>query len=186
MNIYECCPSIEGGNFLLRLTEPQDAEDLLNVYSDKNALPFFNSDNCDGDIFYYPTLQRMSEAVSFWDYAYKNGWFVRLSIIEKKTDKAIGTAELCVRVSDDIFNNAGILRIDVASGYEKSGILQELFLLTAPKLNELLGCDKVITKVPAYAVERADAAIKAGFKKSEHLLVGKTGFCYDGYWIYTG
>ena len=24
-------------------------DDLLKVYSDKNALPFFNSDNCDGD-----------------------------------------------------------------------------------------------------------------------------------------
>ena len=26
----------------------------VNVYGDKNALPFFNSDNCHGDNFYYP------------------------------------------------------------------------------------------------------------------------------------
>lgn len=41
---------------------------------------------------------------------------------------------------------------------------------------------EVITKAPIYAVERMKAIQKAGFKKSEHLLIGKTGYAYDGYW----
>ena len=53
MNIYENCPVLENEKFILRLTEQKDCDDLLKVYSDKNALPFFNSDNCDGDNFYY-------------------------------------------------------------------------------------------------------------------------------------
>ena len=46
------CPAFEDGKYLLRFVEEHDADDLLEVYSDKNALPFFNSDNCDGDNFY--------------------------------------------------------------------------------------------------------------------------------------
>lgn len=32
-------------NLLVRLIREDDADDLLQVYSDKNALPFFNGDN---------------------------------------------------------------------------------------------------------------------------------------------
>lgn len=61
MNIYESFPVLESEAFLLRLAEPEDCDDLLRVYSDKNALPFFNSDNCDGDNFYYATKGVVSE-----------------------------------------------------------------------------------------------------------------------------
>ena len=45
MNIYEQCPEFESERFLFRLFQNEDCDDLLKVYSDKNALPFFNSDN---------------------------------------------------------------------------------------------------------------------------------------------
>lgn len=62
MNIYEECPTLESERFILRLFEDSDRDDLLAVYSDKNALPFFNSDNCDGD---NSTMQQ------------KKGWLMR-------------------------------------------------------------------------------------------------------------
>ena len=52
-----------------------------------------------------------------------------------------------------------------------------------PHISEMLDCDGIITKVPAYAVERIKAIQRIGFTKSEHLLIGKTGYAYDGYWI---
>lgn len=81
MNIYESCPVLENERFIIRLFHQDDCDELLKVYSDKNALPFFNSDNCDGDNFYYATKERMEEAIAFWKLSYENGWFVRLSII---------------------------------------------------------------------------------------------------------
>ncbi len=48
-NVYEECPRFENERWLLRFVKASDSEDLLKVYGDKNALPFFNSDNCDGD-----------------------------------------------------------------------------------------------------------------------------------------
>ena len=182
MNIYEKCPEFESERFLIRLLRDKDCDDLLKVYSDKKALPFFNSDNCDGDNFYYATKERMAEAIGFWHMSYENGWFVRLSIVDKAVVSVIGTVELCLRVSEDQFNNMGILRVDVRSDYEQEDVLRDIFSLIAPKLEEVLGCKGVLTKAPIYAVERIKAIQKAGFTKSENLLIGKTGYAYDGYW----
>lgn len=77
MNPYETCPVFENENYLLRLITPADAEDLLQVYSDEKAVPYFNSDNCNGDDFHYTTLKRMQEAVQFWEFSYQHGYFVR-------------------------------------------------------------------------------------------------------------
>lgn len=183
MNIYNNCPEIESERFLLRLIQKQDCDDLLEVYSDKNALPYFNTDNCDGDNFYYTTKERMDEAIRFWKIAYENCWFARLSIIDKALSKVIGTVEICLRVSDDAFNNMCILRVDVSSDYEREDSLFDIFSLITPQVKDLFECKGVITKASIYAVDRINAIQKAGFIKSERLLVGKNGYSYDGYWI---
>ena len=182
MNIYEKCPVLESDKFIIRLFQDDDCDDLLKVYSDKNALPYFNSDNCDGDNFYYATKERMTDAIGFWRMSYENGWFVRLSIVDKTVSSVIGTVELCVRVSNDEFNNMGILRVDVRSDYEQVNLLYEIFSLVTPRMEEMLGCKGVLTKAPIYAIERIRAIQKVGFVKSEYLLIGKTGYAYDGYW----
>ena len=64
-NVYEKCPSLENERFLLRFVEEKDANDLLEVYSDKNALAFFNSDNCGGENFYYTTEEQMVDAIGY-------------------------------------------------------------------------------------------------------------------------
>lgn len=182
MNIFQTCPLFENEKFKIRLLKNEDCDDLLKVYSDKNALPFFNSDGCDGDNFYYATQARMSEAMDFWNLAYENGWFVRLSIVDKNMSNIIGTIELCLRVSEDKFNNTGILRVDVRSDYEKEEVLYEIISLIVPNLTEMLGCNRIITKAPIYAVERIKSLQKIGFTKSEQFLIGKTGYAYNGYW----
>lgn len=85
MNIYSICPTFESEKFTVRLLRDEDCDDLLKVYSDKNALPFFNSDNCNGDIYFYATKEKMSETIGFWKTAYDNGWFARLSIVDRSS-----------------------------------------------------------------------------------------------------
>jgi RimJ/RimL family protein N-acetyltransferase len=182
MNIYSICPTFESERFTVRLLRDEDCDDLLKVYSDKNALPFFNSDNCNGDIFFYATKEKMSETIGFWKTAYDNGWFARLSIVDRSGSGVIGTVELCLRVSEDAFNHMGILRVDVRSDYEREDYLYEIFSLITPELEEILGCKGVLTKAPIYAVDRIIAIRKAGFTKSEHMLIDNNGHTYDGYW----
>lgn len=183
MNIYEQCPETESEHYRLRLTVPEDLEDLLKIYSDRFALPFFNSDNCHGDNFYYTTRERMKEALDFWDLSYRNKWFVRLSVIEKKSNTVIGTTELCYRVSEDAFNRMCILRVDVGSKYETEAVLTEIVRTIAPHTDEWLGSEGIVTKAPIYAVERIKALQNNGFTQSEHYLVGgHDGYQYNGYW----
>ncbi len=91
---YEKCPIYENENYLLRLVEASDAPDLLLVYSDEKAVPYFNSDNCNGDDFHYTTLERMQSAIGFWLWAYQDKGFVRWAVIDKNAGQAIGTIEL--------------------------------------------------------------------------------------------
>ena len=99
----------------------------------------------------------MTEALGFWEMAYENGWFVRLSIVDKGISRVIGTVELCFRVSEDAFNNMGIIRVDVRSDYEKEDVLYSIFSLCIPESKKMLGCNGIVTKVPIYAIERMKA-----------------------------
>ena len=69
---YQKFPVFGNERFLLRKIEESDAKDLLQIYSDEKSVPFFNSDNCNGDDFHYSTIKRMKEAIDFWEYSYKN------------------------------------------------------------------------------------------------------------------
>ena len=125
MNIYKTCPDVHNERFRLRLVTQEDCEDLLKVYSDVKAVPLFNGDNCNGDDFYYATLERMQQAMSFWIWSYENGWFVRMSILDLSTGCAVGTIELCYRDSED----TGVLRLDLRSDYENEADISAILSL---------------------------------------------------------
>lgn len=182
-SVYSNCTTFENEKYLLRFVTKEDSEDLLEVYSDKNALPFFNSDNCHGDNFYYPTKERMDEAIDFWLNSYRNQWFVRWTIVDKNYSKAIGTIELFHRIAEDDFNHVGVLRLDLKSDYEKAQIIKEILTIIIPPAYELFECDEIISKVPLYAVERTEAFTEYGFTKSDRLMVGTNDYyAYKDYW----
>lgn len=182
-DIYEKCPVFENEKYILRFVEEKDVAELLEVYSDKNALPFFNSDNCNGDNFYYPTAEKMFEAVKFWLFSYHEKYFVRFTVIDKSINKAVGTVELFRRYSDDKFDGDGVLRLDVKSDYEKENILSDIISIIVPPAFEMFDCTEIITKIPVYAVERMNAFRKYGFSKSEYFMVGThDGYAYKDYW----
>ena len=184
MNIYESVPEIKLNHFVIRKLVKSDADDLLTVYSDKRALPFFNSDNCHGDNFYYPTVERMESAVDFWEQSFRNGWFVRLSVVDQSANKAIGSVEVFLRTAEDAFDQTVLLRVDVGFDYENESMLSELFSgLTLPAL-EWFGCQRIATKAPVYAVDRRNALQKAGYAESDCSLVGHDGTLYSHYWVY--
>ena len=109
-DVYEQIPVMESEKFLLREIEDGDADDLLKVYSDKDAVPLFNSDNCVNG-FYYTSIEEMQDTIAFWKREYKNRYYVRWAIIDKNANCAIGTIELFNRKAKDYFNNCGLLRL---------------------------------------------------------------------------
>lgn len=72
----------------------------------------------------------MQEAISFWLWNYENGYFVRWSIIDKDADEVVGTIEL-FRHEDKVavYDNCGLLRLDLRSDYEKRDVIAEILSL---------------------------------------------------------
>lgn len=172
MNIYEQCPVLENDRFKLRFVSADDCADLLKVYSDKEAVRLFNSDNCDGDDFYYTTLERMKQAYDFWIFSYREGYFIRYSIIDKKASEVVGTFEIFKRIADDYFTDCGLLRLDLASAYEKRGIIDEILSLIIEPIFEWFDCEMIATKAIPEAAERISALEKHGFALSGERLIG--------------
>jgi RimJ/RimL family protein N-acetyltransferase len=182
IDVYEQIPVMESEKFLLREIEDGDAEDLLKVYSDKSAVPLFNSDNCVNG-FYYSSIEEMKDTVAFWKREYQSRYYVRWAIIDKSTDCAIGTIELFNRKAKDYFNNCGLLRLDLRSDYEKQDTIEDILGIIIPETKEMFTCETIATKAVSSAQERIQALEHMGFCLSEETLIGHDGTKYDSYYV---
>lgn len=176
-DIYETCPQYMGKTILLRQTEDEDLNDLLKVYSDQNAVPIFNSDNCHGDDFNYTTLERMKEAIDFWNFSYQNRYFVRWSVIDTSIGEAIGTVEMFHRVAEDEFNHYGVMRLDLRSDYEKMEIINEILDVANEHFYEAFHVEVILTKAIPNAKNRIASLEEYGYRPLNRKLM-----IYDDYY----
>lgn len=183
-DVYEKCPLLENEHYLLQLVTMEDTNALLKVYSDEKAVPFFNSDNCNGDDFFYKTVERMQQAIKYWLWEYQRKGFVRWSIIDKNSHEAIGTIELFNRRAKDYFNECAILRLDLRSDYEKADCIFELLFSIINSTYDFFSCNRIATKAVPLAYERIKALKRIGFISTQEQLVGSDGRLYGDYWVW--
>lgn len=177
-NIYEECPVYKNRLIKLRQTNMEDAHELLKCYSDKKAVPFFNSDNCNGDNFHYTTIERMRKAIEFWDLSYKKKYFVRWTVIVNDTNERIGTIEMFHRIEEDEFNHFGVLRIDLQSKYEVQPIINEILEIANENFYEAFDVQAILTKAIPEDTERISSLVKNGYQ-----LINKRVMIYDDYFV---
>lgn len=177
-NIYEKCPTYKNELVTLRQTSMEDAQELLRCYSDEKAAPFFNSDNCNGDDFYYTTIERMKKAIDFWDFSYKNKYFIRWTVILNSTNEKIGTIEMFHRNADDEFNHYGVLRIDLQSKYETQAVIDDILKVVNENFYEAFDVKAVLTKAIPEASERIASLIR-----NDYQLINRKFMTYDNYFV---
>jgi len=177
-NVYEVCPIYKNDHITLRQTNLDETEDLLKCYSDKKAVPIFNSDNCNGDDFHYTSKERMKQAIEFWNVSYSNRHFVRWTIILNGTNEVIGTIEMFHRIADDDFNHYGVLRIDIRSRYENQKVIDAIFEITNESFYYLFDVKSILTKAMPIAKERVNS-----LKKNGYVPLGKKFIIYDNYFV---
>lgn len=158
--IYDKCPVHETDHFLLRLVERGDAEDLLRCYSDASAVRLMNSDNCSCD-FHFRALNEMEDQIQGWLGAYREGAFIRFSIVDTQTRSAVGTIEMFDKTKD-----TGILRLDLCSAYERRDYITELVALSTEKFHDAFGVKRVLMKAIPDAAERISALRACGFNNT--------------------
>lgn len=181
-DVYADCPVFDDGSYCLRLIAEADAEDLLRVYSDEKAYPFFNSDNCRDD-FRYTSPERMREAVRYWLWEYAERGFVRWSIYSHDAGEVVGTIELFHRDAGDFFTDCGLLRLDLRSDYEKEDVIQAILRQISAPAFAMFSCRMLATKAVPEAEERIRALAACGYEKSDQALIGREGVSYRSYWV---
>ena len=178
-NPYQKCPTYETESFVLRLVEENDAEDLLECYSDPVSSKFFNSDNCINN-FIYKAIDEMKNCIEFWIQSYENQWFIRFSIIDKKINKAIGTVEFFAKQETfKIYGRVGILRIDLVSTYEKEIPISEILNLVDDNFYEFFEVESIIIKAIPEAGQRIMALRNNGYKELNYNPI----MPFDSYYI---
>jgi len=160
-NPYKQCPVYETSHFTLRLVSEDDADDLLVCYSDPKAQQLFNIDGFPIDCYFTETAQ-MLKYIRFWLIEYSQEAYVRFAVVNNATNKAIGTVEMFGSEG-----SAGILRIDLASDYEKQTFLDELLGVSIEEFYTLFNVDCIATKAIDKAVERISSLENAGFQAQQ-------------------
>lgn len=150
---------------------------MLLCYGDPKVRRFFNNDGCPPGEYDY--LNRMNELIHGWlhhDYAKK--YFIRFAIIDKQTQKAVGTIEIYDRKYQQSERTTGILRIDIANSYEKERFLCELFVISNDIFFNIFHVEMIIHKAIPEATERISSILKSGYQPikiegREHYWVHK-------------
>lgn len=169
-DVYSSIPVLSSGCVTLRAVEAGDLDGLLRCYSDENAVPLFNSDNCHGDDFHYTTPERMRQAMDFWDFSYGEKYFVRWTVLAD--GEVAGTIEMFRREAEDADNGSGVLRIDLASAFERGDVLDCILEIAREHFYTLFGTEVILTKAIPAAAERIRSLERAGYSPLGRNLMG--------------
>ncbi len=181
MNVYETCPVFITPRFNLRLTCREDVPGLLKVYSDSQAQPYFNADNCTSR-FRYRTMQEMEDCVNIWVWSYEHGYFVRWTILQGETP--VGTVEMFRRDDGDHGEGCGVLRMDVGHLYEFDDVFSELLDAMLQPMHDLFSCGQMLTKAPSFAHQRQSALKAHGFRPAPGAVKDPDGQPLNDYWVH--
>ena len=171
-DVYSECAILKNDVIKLKRTTMDDAEELLKCYSDKNAIPLFNSDNCNGDTFYYQTIERMKQGIELWEFYYKSKKFVRWTITLNYTNEKIGTIEMFNRDGKN-----GVLRIDLQSQYEVHKVIEAILVIANEYFYDLFSVEGIFTKAIPCANKRITVLEELDYK-----LADKNIFKFDNYY----
>lgn len=156
-NPYDTCPVYESKHFLLRLVSLEDAAQLLESYKNLSASIRSNSEYC---VFGYgsQTLEEMQNSIKRWLEEYRRRSFVRFSIVNKQEGTLIGTVE----IANTGWKKHSVLRIDLASAYEKREPFEELIQIADCFFLDF-DCEKIVTRVPPDFMEYARALTETSY-----------------------
>lgn len=156
MNPYIDCHVTQTESFAIRLIDKKDSVSLFKCYHNKDCVELMNDDNCDFG-FYVDTVEKMEETVGYWIDFYNKKYFIRFSIVDRKTQIAVGTIE-------GFAGDDGVLRVDILTEFENQKCLSEIFDFAKKNFYEYFGNKRIFTKAVDKATQRRKALNSCGWK----------------------
>lgn len=149
--VFEQCPTYESEHFYIRKMKMEDAQGLFKCYSNPQAAKYFNGDCCNDD-FYYTDFDCFVKCMEFWESKYTVKDFVRFTIIDTRSEKIIGMAEVCPSYKYSADRSCmAILRIDLLPEYETETAFSELLDILLKYIYVDFSVKSVIIKAQLYA-----------------------------------
>lgn len=173
---YDKCPEYESENFHLRLVSVDDAEDLLECYKNPTISVQGNEEGCNYG-YGSQTVDEMRDFIRRWLDEYKNRQFVRLSIVDKRENKAVGTIEIFNSHESHTITRRVDIMLDVTAKYETEEHLSELFKISDSFFHDFK-CDKIVTQIMPEAICRKTAAEENGYEFYPVSAEWKWEHCY--------
>jgi [ribosomal protein S5]-alanine N-acetyltransferase len=123
-------PVIETSKIRLRKLRLEDAQELVNYYSNENVYRHLDWNGPE-------TLERSREIINVWNKGYTEGWIIRFAVADKETDTVIGTiflsefeggrAEIGYELSEDYWRRgimSEAIREVLSLGFNKLGLVR--------------------------------------------------------------
>jgi ribosomal-protein-alanine N-acetyltransferase len=148
-------PSFTLSKCILRKIETKDAEHLYKYYNNINV---FQHLDWNGPSSIHDAI----EIINRWNQGYSEGWIIRFGIVEKESDKIIGTIFL-----NGFDGKRSEIGYELSENYWKKGIMSEAIMKIIDLGFNTLGR----TRIQATVCNENIA--------SEHILI-KHGFQYEG------
>lgn len=181
-NPFEKCPVYETDNLKFVMVKEEDAEELLQCYTDPITVSHMNNDNCGSD-WNVSTIENVKKGISGWIKEFDEKFYIRWSVTHKKTRRIIGTIEIApipntTRFLDGVCE-IGILRVDIISAFESEELLTEIFKMVTGNFYIDFDIKNIVTKARKGDVVRVLALKNNKFNMYEEKSIIK----YSDYYI---
>ncbi|HEY1407135.1 MAG TPA: GNAT family protein, partial [Spirochaetota bacterium] len=156
---------------VLRKIEKSDAHDICQYYSNENVYRYLDWNGPE-------SIEKCGEIIDRWNKDYAKGWIIRFAIVDKETEKVIGTIFL-----NDFRENRAEIGYELSEAYWRKGFMseamREVLKLAFHKFD--------LSRIQAFVHKENESSIgllkKFNFKKEGYLRQYEyhsvTGECAD-------
>ena len=158
-------PIYETEHFMLRQVKMKDAADLVECYAHPTLAVQGSAHGCIVGPGGYGSKNKkeMRAFIRFWLKEYHKGWYVRWSVIDRRSGEVVGTIEgggygILAKDADGV-----MLMIDLVAPYETEVFVPELLRLIIDKFYTLFQASILVIYGMPGADVRLNALTAAGF-----------------------
>jgi ribosomal-protein-alanine N-acetyltransferase len=153
LRILEKIPTIESNNILLRQLSEKDSTELFNYYSNPNVYRYLDWNG--------PTsCEEAKEAINIWNNGFIGGKIIRFGIVEKITNKLVGTIFL-----NNFEGTHAELGYELSEQYWRKGIMTESINLILSLGFNILNLERIQSFVSIENIPSQKLLLKNGFIK---------------------
>ncbi len=153
-NLFSEFDKLDIGKYVIRKIHLDDCEDIFSIYGDKEVMKY-DIENI------VKSIDEAKENIKMIHKGIENKWFVRWAVVEKNSNKLIGTIALH---HFEFGNNRVQIGYNLKRNYWKKGIMNEVLKSTIDYLSYNRSLKEIEASINTKNIDSMKLAEKVGFK----------------------